>query len=164
MSALFAALRPRGLSGGLISLAAAIALLYYGQPFLVTVCTAVIINFILEPFVGLLTRVRVPRALASFIVCSFAVCAVYFAGLGVYKQGSRLVEDVPKYAERIGDLSDGVLTKLENMEQAASAMVAPRRPSQPSHKAPAKRRSTPEPVMPVAPAPGGFSRRYTKRC
>ena len=149
-----AASRPRGLSGGLISLAGAIALLYYGRLFLVTVFTAVIINFILEPFVGLLTRVRVPRALASFIVCSFAVCAVYFAGLGVYKQGSRLAEDVPKYAERIGDLSDGVLTKLENMEQAVHGMVAPRRLSQPSHKAPAKGRSTPEPVMPVAPAPG----------
>jgi predicted PurR-regulated permease PerM len=120
----------------------------------VTVCTAVIINFILEPFVGLLTRVRVPRALASFIVCSFAVCAVYFAGLGVYRQGATLVEDVPKYAERIGDLSDGVLTKLETMEQTAHAMVAPRRLSQPSHKAPAKRRSTPEPVLPVAAAPG----------
>src|SRR5208283_2151736 len=103
----FAALRPRGLSGGLISLAAVIALLYYGQLFLVTLSTAVIINFILEPFVGLLTRLRVPRSLASFIVCSFAVCAVYFAGVGVYRQGSRLVEDVPKYAERIGDLSDG---------------------------------------------------------
>ena len=154
MSGPFAALRPRGLSGGLISLAAAIALLHYGQLFLVTVCTAVIINFILEPFVGLLTRVRVPRALASFIVCSFAVCAVYFAGLGVYRQGARLVEDVPKYAERIGDLSDGVLTKLENMEQASHAMVAPRRLGQPSHTAPAKRRSTSEPVMPVAAAPG----------
>ena len=32
---------------GLISLGAAIALLYYGRPFLVTVCAAVIINFIL---------------------------------------------------------------------------------------------------------------------
>jgi len=150
----FRVFKPRGLSGGLISLGFAIALLYYGQIFLVTLSTAVIINFILEPFVGLLTRVRVPRALASFIVCLFALCAVYCAGLGVYKQGSRLAEDVPQYAERIGDLSDRVLTKLENMEQAVHAMVAPRRLSQPSHKAPAKRQGTPEPVMPVAPAPG----------
>ena len=61
-------------------------------------------------------RLRVPLiaalalagvALAAFIVCSLAVCAVYSAGLGVYKQGSRLAEDVPKYAERIGDFSDG---------------------------------------------------------
>ena len=155
MNGPFAALRPRGLSGGLISLAAAIALLYYGRLFLVTVCTAVIINFILEPFVGLLIRVRVPRALASFIVCSFAVCAVYFAGLGVYRQGSRLVEDVPTYAQRIGDLSDGVVTKLEGMEQAAHAMVVPKRPMQIAQgNQPAKRGSTREPVMPVTPAPG----------
>jgi predicted PurR-regulated permease PerM len=154
MNGALRALKPRGLSGGLISLAAAIALLYYGQLFLVTLSTAVIINFILEPFVGLPTRVRVPRSLASFIVCSFAVCAVYCAGLGVYKQGYRLAEDVPKYAERIGDLSDGVVTELESIEQAAHAMVARRRLSQPSHNAPAKRQSTPEPVMPGAPAPG----------
>jgi predicted PurR-regulated permease PerM len=72
----------------------------------------------------------------------------------VYKQGSRLAEDVPKYAERIGDLSDRVLTKLENMEQATEAIVTRRRLSQPEEKPPAKRWSTPEPVMPVAPAPG----------
>ena len=150
----FRGLKPRGRSSGLISLGVAVALLYYGQLFLVTLSTAVIINFILEPFVGLLTRVRVPRALASFIVCAFAVCAVYFAGLGVFKQGSRLAQDVPKYAERIGDLSDGVLTKLESVEESAHAMVARRRPSQPSQRPPAKRRSSPEPVMPVAPVPG----------
>jgi len=145
------ALKPRGRSGRLLSLGVVIALLYYGQLFLVTLSTAVIINFILEPFVGLLTRVRVPRALASLIVCSFAVCAVYVAGLGVYKQGSRLAEDLPKYAERIGDLSDGVLTKLESLDESAHAMVTRRHPRQPSQKLPAKKRATPEPVTP---APG----------
>jgi predicted PurR-regulated permease PerM len=146
--------KSKGLCGGLTSLGIAIALLYYGQLFLVTLSTAVIINFILEPFVGLLTRVRVPRSLASFIVCSFAVCAVYSAGLGVYKQGSRLAEDVPKYAERIGDLSDGLLSKLESMEQQAHATVVRRRPSEPSRKPPGKMLSTSEPVMPVAGEPG----------
>jgi len=142
----FQRLKPRCRSRGLISLGVAIALLHYGQVFLVTLFTAVIINFILEPFVSLLIRVRVPRALASFIVCSLAVCAVYVAGLGVYKQSSRLAEDVPKYAERIGDLSDGVLTKLEGLDASARAMVTRRHPRQPSQKPPAKKRSTPEPV------------------
>ena len=149
----FAALRPRGLSGGLISLAAAIALLYYGQLFLVTLSTAVIINFILEPFVGLLTRMRVPRALASFLVCSLTVCAVYFAGLGVYRQGARLVQDVPKYAERIGDLSDRLLTKVESMEQAVSAMVAPKRAGSAAPNPQGTRRSTSGPFEPSTPAP-----------
>jgi predicted PurR-regulated permease PerM len=149
----FRALKPRGLCGGLLSLVATIALLYYGQRFLVTLATGIIINFILEPFVGLLTRVRVPRALASVIVCSFAVCAVYLAGLGVYKQGGRLAVDLPRYAERIGDLSDGVLTRLENMEAAAQAIVRRRRPSQPSQELPAKRPSRSEPLLPMTTAP-----------
>ena len=58
--------KPLSLSVGMISLAAGIALLYYGQIFVVTLSTAVIINFILEPFVGLLIRMHVPRPLASF--------------------------------------------------------------------------------------------------
>ncbi len=154
MSRPFRALKLRSVGGGLISLGAAIALLYYGQPFLVTVCTAVIINFILEPFVGLLTRLRVPRALASFIVCSFAVCAVYFAGLGVYRQGATLVQDVPKYAQRIGDLSDAVRMQLESVEQAAYTTVAPKRLSPAAQKnAAARKRSSPEPLMPVTSAP-----------
>jgi predicted PurR-regulated permease PerM len=154
MNGPFAVLRPRSLSGGLISLAAAIALLYYGRLFLVTVCIAVIINFILEPFVGLLIRVRLPRALASFIVCSFAVCAVYLAGLGVYRQGATLVGDVPKYAQRIGDLSDGVMTKLESMEEAAYALVVSKRLKAAQKNPPAKKRGPPEPLMAVSPTPG----------
>jgi len=143
-----------GRTNGFVSLGVVIALLYYGQRFLVALSTAVIINFILEPLVGLLIRLRVPRALASFIVCVFAVCAVYLAGLGVYKQGSRLAEDTPKYADRIADLSDEVLTKLESAEQSVNAIAARRHSSKPSQRPPAKRRSAPEPVIPAPPVTG----------
>ena len=42
-----------------------------------TFFTAVAIAFILEPFVSLLMRIRFPRSLASFVVCSLALLAVY---------------------------------------------------------------------------------------
>ncbi len=143
----------------MIALGAAIALLYYARLFLVTVSAAVIINFILEPSVGLLVRVRVPRALASFIVCSSALCAVYFAALGVYTQGARLAEDVPRYAQRIGDLSDRVLTSVESIEQAVGVPKHLREAEQGQQQAaqkkpPSKRIQTPEPTAPAAPAPG----------
>jgi predicted PurR-regulated permease PerM len=151
INGLYRLLKPNKLSGGLISLTASIALLYYGRLFLVTLCTAVIINFILEPFVGLLIRARVPRALASFIVCSCAVCAVYFAGLGVYRQGATLVQDVPKYAQRIADVSEGAVTTLESIEQAAYRMVVPKPQTATVQSAPIKRRKRPEPVELVTP-------------
>ena len=53
----------------MIALAGAAALLYFGQLFLVTLIMAIIIAFILEPFVVALMRIRLPRALASFVVC-----------------------------------------------------------------------------------------------
>ena len=52
---------------------AAIALLYYGQMFFITVITAVIIAFLLDPVVGFFMRIRLSRGAASFVVCSLAV-------------------------------------------------------------------------------------------
>ena len=143
---------PSGL-GSLASLAAGIALLYYGQLFLITVSTAVIITFILEPFVGILTHVRVPRPLASLMVCLFAVFVMCLAGLGTYKQGAQLAGDLPKYADRIGDLSESILTKVENMESAVHATIGRKSLRQPSRKPP-ESRSTPDPVLPVGLTPG----------
>jgi predicted PurR-regulated permease PerM len=111
----------------MLALAGIIGLLYYGRVFLITLATAVVIAFILEPFVGLLIRVRVPRALASFVVCSFALAVVYMLGLGIYTQAAGLVEDLPKYAERVSQLSEQVLSKMESMERSAYELLVPKR-------------------------------------
>jgi len=80
------------------------------------------------------------------------VCAAYFAGLGVYGQGATLVGDVPKYAQGIGDLSDGVVTKLESIEEAAYALVVPKRLSETRQKnLPAKKRGMVKPLKVVTP-------------
>jgi predicted PurR-regulated permease PerM len=154
--------RPANASVSLVALACAIALLYFGRSFLITLITAVVIAFILEPFVMLLMRLRLPRAVASVIVCSFAICVVYLAGLGVYTQAAGLVEDLPKYALRINDITDQVVAKLEGMERAAYEIVVPKRfreqqaqpaqPVKPPEPVTRRGRRTPEPPMPV-PAP-----------
>ena len=50
-----------------------IAILYFGRLLFITSLAALMIAFILEPFVVLLMRARFPRALASFVVCAFAL-------------------------------------------------------------------------------------------
>jgi predicted PurR-regulated permease PerM len=155
-------LRPANAGISVLALAAAIALLYFGRSFLITLITAVILAFILEPFVMLLMRLRLPRAVASVVVCSFAVCVVYLAGLGVYTQAAGLVDDLPKYALRINDISDQVVAKLEGMERAAYEIVVPKRfrqqppqaqPVKPPEPVTRRGRRTPEPPMPVAVPP-----------
>lgn len=119
--------RPRNLAGGVTAAVAAGALLYFGRLFFITLICAVILAFLLEPFVALLVRIRIPRATASFIVCSLALLAVYLAGLGLYTQVADLVEDLPKYQERVNDLVDRVVARVETIERAVYELIVPRR-------------------------------------
>ena len=155
-------LRPNRVSAQLIGLACAIALLYFGRLFLVTLSVALIVAFMLEPFVALLMRLRLPRALASFFVCAIGICVVYLAGLGVYSQIAGLVEEIPKYGEAINQLVDQALERVDSMEKQIYELVVPKRfreqqqqQQQPQQRAAARRKKTteipPPPVFPPAP-------------
>jgi predicted PurR-regulated permease PerM len=155
-------LRPNRVSTQLIGLTCAIALLYFGRLFLQTLSVALIVAFMLEPFVALLMRLRLPRALASFFVCAIAICVVYLAGLGVYTQISGLVEEIPKYGEAINQLVDQALERVDKMEKQIYELVVPKRfreqqqEQQPQQQKAAARRKKateipPPPVFPPAP-------------
>ncbi len=58
----------RGYALPVIAAGVIVAILYLGRVFFITAIFAVIIALILEPFVGLLTRVRLPRPVATFFV------------------------------------------------------------------------------------------------
>ncbi|PWU00212.1 MAG: hypothetical protein C5B51_25650 [Terriglobia bacterium] len=116
---------PPVIAGGVI-----IAVLYFGRVFFITSMIAIIIAFILEPFVGLLMRVRFPRSLASFVVCSLALLILYVLGMGAYSQLSSLYDQLPVYGQRIGDLVDSVQQKLGQMEQQTYRIIVPARQRQ----------------------------------
>ncbi len=120
-------LKPGNLSAAVVALAGAIALLYFGQLFFVTLITAVIIAFILEPFVVLLMRAHFPRALASFVVCAAALLVLYVTGLGLYSQISSLWSELPTYGSKIASLVESVTTKFEETERATYRFLVPKR-------------------------------------
>jgi predicted PurR-regulated permease PerM len=111
----------------LVTLAALIALLYFGRVFVITLISAVILSFMLDPFVGLVMRLKLPRGLASFIVCSFALAVLYLAGLGAYLQVSELMEDLPAYSDRLNELIDRASLQVEDLEKAIYRVVLPKR-------------------------------------
>ena len=132
------------------------ALLYYGRAFCITLVVSILLAFILEPFVTFFMRARLPRAAASFLVCSIALLLLYFAGLGVYAQLSELADDLPTYSARANDLFDSVAVKLEAMEQNLYKLVVPKRlqetaPPLPAPTPPSSRRrraANPDPPSP----------------
>ncbi len=114
----------------ILALGVVIAILYLGRLFFITSLTALTIAFILEPFVALLMRIRFPRAVASFLICSIALALLYVIGLGAYSQLSGLYDQLPKYGQRIGDLVDEVQQKISAMEDQTYKVLVPARQRQ----------------------------------
>jgi predicted PurR-regulated permease PerM len=148
----------------LIGLGTAIAILYFGRVFFITSITAMIIAFILEPFVAFLMRLRFPRSLASFVVCTIALLFLYVIGMGAYSQGAAIYEDLPKYGERIGDVIDNVRQKVSGAEDRVLQVVVPARQRQQQEAerlrlqqaaAATKRSRRPEPPPATPPVPPG---------
>jgi predicted PurR-regulated permease PerM len=110
-----------------LALAAIIAILYFGRIFFITAITAIIIAFILEPFVALLIRIRLPRAIATFVVCTIALLFLYVIGLAAFTQIAAIYSDLPKYGARIGELVDGIQQKIEGLEEQTYRLVVPAR-------------------------------------
>jgi len=137
-----------------IALGVTIALLYWARVFFITLIIAVTIAFILEPFVGLLMRIRFPRSVASFVVCSIALMLIYLVGLGAYTQLAGLWEELPRFSERIGAVVDGAKHKIDDMEAGMYRVLIPARqqqqqPAPPPLQSTRRRRSVePAPVVP----------------
>lgn len=149
--------RPTRKAASLLAFGAVIAMLYFGEVFFVTVIIALIISLILEPAVSFFVRFRVPRGLASFIVCSIGLLIMYLLGLGLFTEASGLSDDLPAYAERINNLVDSAATKIERLEKSIYQTVVPRRmqeitppPAPPPKRTPAQssRRSVEPPTPP----------------
>jgi len=134
-----------------IALGVIIALLYWMRVFFITSIIAVTIAFILEPFVGLLMRIRFPRSVASFVVCTVALMLLYLAGLGAYTQIVGLWEELPRFSQRITDIVEGVRHKIDDMEANTYRMIVPakQQPQPAPPPQPARRRRNPEPVQAV---------------
>jgi predicted PurR-regulated permease PerM len=158
-------LKPKSLSSVFIARAAAAALLYFGQLLWVTLIIAIIIAFILEPFVGVLMRLRLPRALASFVVCVMALLALYLVGLGLYAQLASLYREIETYSSRIGELVGVATSSVEKMEQSTYRLLVGNRGKEQQKlqgpetqaaglttKAGQRRRSA-EPPAPIGPPP-----------
>lgn len=151
----------RGLANPVIALGVIFAILYWARVFFVTSIIAVIIAFILEPFVGLLMRVRFPRSVASFVVCSMALMLLYLLGLGAYTQIAGLWDEMPRFSQRVNDVVEGARHKIDELENSTYRLIVPARqqakPAPPPPQQPSSRRKrNQEPVAQPQGLPPGL--------
>jgi predicted PurR-regulated permease PerM len=157
--------RSRSLANVLAAIALIITLLYFGRIFFITLVTAVLLSFILEPVVVLFMRLRLPRGPASFLACSLSLLLLYGIGMGVYTQALGLAEEIPVYSRRINDLVDSATVQVEALEKSATELLVPKRlrepaappqqaaqPTKDAAAAAARKRRSVEPPLPLPPA------------
>lgn len=116
----------------ILAFAASIALLYYGRVLLITLLIAIITAFLLDPVVHFFMKLRFPRPVASFLVCSMALMLMYLAALGLYTEASSLLEDLPAYSQKVADLIDQAAQKIDAIEKDTYQLVIPKRYREPA--------------------------------
>ena len=120
-----------------------IAILYWARPIFITLFTSVIIALILEPFVAILMRLRLPRPVATLMVGLIAGAGLYFGGVAAAGQISGLAGDVPAFRENLTGFITRVTDRIENLENTATRLFVPARkaePTPPPQPAPRSRR------------------------
>ncbi len=152
----------RVLANPVIALGVIFAILYWARVFFITSIIAVIIAFILEPFVGLFMRIRFPRSVASFVVCSMALMLVYLVGLGAYTQIAGLWDEMPRFSQRVNDVVEGARHKIDELENSTYRLIVPARqqaqapPPQPPPSSKGRKRSQEPPVALIQGLPPGI--------
>jgi len=107
----------------IIAAGVVVAFLYWARPVLITALVSVIIAFLLEPVVGMLTRIRIPRSLATFLVCVVAVLAIYFAGLSLWNQLSGIARDAPELQKNLTKTLEGTTTRIQKLGDSTAQIL-----------------------------------------
>ena len=150
--------KPAQTSVAVLAVAAGIALLYFGRVFFITMVIASVIAFLLDPIVTIFVKLRLPRAVASFIVCSIALLVLYLFGLGVYTQLSLFSDDLPNYSQRLNTIVDSIAADVDEMSKRTYQLLVPKRfqeaPPPPAPSDNGRRRKTAKPTdNPATPPP-----------
>jgi predicted PurR-regulated permease PerM len=85
----------------IIGIAGILALCYFGESVLVVMLVSVLLAFILAPIVDLLTFLRLPRSLAAGIAILLLLAALGGIFYYSYNQAATLVQDLPKYTNKL---------------------------------------------------------------
>lgn len=77
--------------------------LYFGREIIIPIALAILLSFVLAPLVGLLQRIRVPRALAVVSVVILAFALIFALGSLLASQLTQLAGDLPRYQSTISE-------------------------------------------------------------
>jgi predicted PurR-regulated permease PerM len=84
-----------------IAMLGTILMLQYAKPVLIPIVLAVLISYVLAPAVTSMARHRIPRVAGAFLVIVLLCGAVGFGTYTLTDDATRIIDDMPKVAERL---------------------------------------------------------------
>src|SRR6478736_7698192 len=119
-------IQPRGTT--LINMAVAaliIAALYFGREIFVPVALAVLLSFVLAPFVMRLHSLRIPRTISVLVVVFIGFSIIFSLGGLMVSQATRLATKLPGYQQTLSDKIEslrGLMGGSGTLEQASTVL------------------------------------------
>ena len=126
----------RNLALTVVAVLAVVLVLQFAQSVLIPIVIGILISYGLAPFVGVLQRLRVPRAIGAAVAVTMLVGALGLAVYTLTDQAMAIVADVPQAAQRIrqrvrdhrqnpGGAIEKVQQAAKEIDRAAQEAAAP---------------------------------------
>jgi len=107
-------------SARIIAAAIVIVFCYWASMVLVTIFSAVLLAYFLDPVVNWLERIRVPRALGSLLVVLLTLTLLAAMGWSLLERADQFGQDWPKYRQPLRAASAAVEARMESFEKHVS--------------------------------------------
>lgn len=114
---------PRAVGFALVSLAAAVGILYYGRTLWITIAFALFLAFAIRPFVSLLERAGLPRVLAILLLLFLLLGGFVLLVINVTAQLNQFYVELPRYQGRIRDLISRLMDFVNTVRERMGSIL-----------------------------------------
>jgi len=127
---LHSSIRSASVAQMVIAIIAVLGLFYLAKPVLVTICTSLLIAFILEPLVSFLAARKVPRAAGALIAVVLLVALLGALSYFFYNRALAFAGELPKYSTEIRETIGKVRSGTRKITQNTEKVLGPSDPQQ----------------------------------
>lgn len=96
---------------------------YMAQLVMITIASALLLAFVLEPIVRRLERWRVPRAAGSFLAVALLLGGIYGVLHFSYNSAAAFLHDLPKYAYQLRETTVRFRQQAEQLQQTTATVL-----------------------------------------
>jgi predicted PurR-regulated permease PerM len=107
----------------IIAIAVLFGCIYYASSVVITLIFSILIASVLEPGAGFLEQRRVPRWLSSLIMVLLMLTASYLAVYGIYDRALDFVDNAPKLAVKLRQLTAHLQITAQNFQQSTRTII-----------------------------------------